>query len=267
MTRNRATVASSSRRAARLLAQIAVIAVAMLVWWYGSVSLPTGVMPSPFATIATLGQYALTPHFWATVGETVATFLVALVICTVVGVPLGLAIGSSRLATQSTRLVFDFLRTIPPIAILPLVLLIFGPTFEMVLVVVVLGAIWPILIQSVYAARQGEPLLVDMTRSFRIPHRWFIARVFFPGSLPFIMTGLRVGTTICLLLTITGELLSGAPGIGFEIADAKNFLDTPRMYAYVLVSALLGLVVNGAFWVVQRRVLRWHASNRQEVAA
>jgi ABC-type nitrate/sulfonate/bicarbonate transport system permease component len=91
--------------------------------------------------------------------------------------------------------------------------------------------------------------------------------VFFPGSLPFIMTGLRVGTTICLLLTITGELLSGAPGIGFEIADAKNFLDTPRMYAYVLVSALLGLVINGAFWIVQRRVLRWHASNRQETAS
>jgi ABC-type nitrate/sulfonate/bicarbonate transport system permease component len=224
-------------------------------------------MPSPVDTFATLGGFALTPHFWATVWETVWTFLVALVICTVVGVPLGLAIGSSRIATQSTRLVFDFLRTIPPIAILPLVLLIFGPTFEMVLVVVVLGAIWPILIQSVYAAQQGEPLLTEMSRSFRVPRRWFITRIFFPGSLPFIMTGLRVGTTICLLLTITGELLSGAPGIGFEIADAKNFLDTPRMYAYVLVSALLGLIVNGVFWIVQRRVLRWHASNRQDAAA
>ena len=257
----------SSRRVLRLVTQVAVIGLALLVWWYASVALPTGVMPSPVSTFVTLGQFALTPHFWATVWETVWTFLVALVICTVVGVPLGLAIGSSRIATQSTRLVFDFLRTIPPIAILPLVLLIFGPTFEMVLVVVVLGAIWPILIQSVYAARQGEPLLAEMSRSYRIPRRWFIARVFFPGSLPFIMTGLRVGTTICLLLTITGELLSGAPGIGFEIADAKNFLDTPRMYAYVLVSALLGLVINGAFWVVQRRVLRWHASTRQDTTS
>jgi ABC-type nitrate/sulfonate/bicarbonate transport system permease component len=258
---------SPSHRVLRLAAQVAVLVAAVLVWWYGSVSLPPGVMPSPFATFATLGQFALTPHFWTTVGETVWTFLVALAICTVVGVPVGLAIGSSRIATQSTRLVFDFLRTIPPIAILPLVLLIFGPTFEMVLVVVVLGAIWPILIQSVYAARQGEPLLAEMSRSFRIPRRWFIARVFVPGALPFIMTGLRVGTTICLLLTITGELLSGAPGIGFEIADAKNFLDTPRMYAYVLVSALLGLVVNGVFWIVQRRVLRWHAANRKDGTA
>ncbi|HEV7743178.1 MAG TPA: ABC transporter permease [Pseudolysinimonas sp.] len=267
LSRSVTSSSSSVRRVVRVTAQVGVLALALIVWWYGSVSLPTGVMPSPVDTFATLGGFALTPHFWATVWETVWTFLVALVICTVVGVPLGLAIGSSRIATQSTRLVFDFLRTIPPIAILPLVLLIFGPTFEMVLVVVVLGAIWPILIQSVYAAQQGEPLLTEMSRSFRVPRRWFITRIFFPGSLPFIMTGLRVGTTICLLLTITGELLSGAPGIGFEIADAKNFLDTPRMYAYVLVSALLGLIVNGVFWIVQRRVLRWHASNRQDAAA
>jgi len=263
----RSARSANNRRGARLLAQLGVMAAAIVVWWCGSISLPEGVMPSPVATFGTLAQLATTPPFWTAVGETVWTFLAALVICTVVGVPVGLAIGSSRIATQSTRLVFDFLRTIPPIAILPLVLLIFGPTFEMALVVVVLGAIWPILIQSVYAARQGEPLLQEMSRSFRIPPLWFVARVFLPGALPFIMTGLRVGTTICLLLTITAELLSGAPGVGSEIADAKNFLDTPRMYAYVLVSALLGLLVNGAFWAGQRRVLRWHPSNRQENAA
>jgi ABC-type nitrate/sulfonate/bicarbonate transport system permease component len=194
----------------------------------------------------------------------VATFALGLAICTIVGVPLGLAIGASRIATQSTRLVFDFLRTIPPIAILPLVLLLFGPTAQMVLVVVVLGAIWPILIQSVYAARQGEALLLEMSRSFRVPRMRYVTQIFLPGSLPFVMTGLRVGTTICLLLTITGELLSGAPGIGFEIQNAQNYLNTPAMYAYVLVAAILGLIVNVAFWTVQRRVLRWHASNRKD---
>ncbi len=244
--------------------QIAVILLAGGVWWIASTLLPEGTMPSPAETFARLGALALTPEFWIAVGITVATFLAGLIICIMIGIPLGLAIGASTFATQSTRLVFDFLRTIPPIAILPLLLLLLGAQFQMVLVLVIGGAIWPILIQSIYAARQGEALLVDVARTFKVPRRWFIRHIFLPGAMPFIMTGLRVGTTICLLLTITGELLGGAPGIGFEIADAMAFYDNSRMYAYVLVAAFLGLLVNGAFWAAQRRMLHWHPSIRRE---
>jgi ABC-type nitrate/sulfonate/bicarbonate transport system permease component len=259
-TRNRTGVT-------RFIAQAAVVAGALGVWWIASMVLPVGVMPSPVESFARLGSLATTPGFWVAVGTTVATFLSALVICTVVGVPLGLAIGASGIATQSTRLVFDFLRTIPPIAILPLVLLTIGANFQMVLTLVVLGAIWPILIQSVYAARQGEPLLAEMATSYQVPRAWYIRHIFFPGALPFIMTGLRIGTTICLLLTITGELLGGAPGVGFEIADAQAYYDNSRMNAYVLVSAALGLIVNALFYALQRRLLRWHASERREVTS
>jgi ABC-type nitrate/sulfonate/bicarbonate transport system permease component len=246
------------------LVQAGVLVLAGAVWWIASLLFPAGTMPSPAETFVRLGQLALTEPFWEAVGITVLTFALGLLVCIVVGVPLGLAIGSSRFATDSTRLVFDFLRTIPPIAILPLLLLVLGAEFGMVLVLVVCGAIWPILIQSIYAARQGEALLREMAASFRVPRGWFIRHIFVPGALPFVMTGLRVGTTICLLLTITGELLGGAPGVGFEIANAQAFYDNPRMYAYVLVSALLGLAVNAAFWAVQRRVLHWHASVRRE---
>jgi len=247
-----------------LFIQAGVIVLAGGVWWVASLLFPAGTMPGPGETLARLGQLALTPAFWTAVGITVLSFLLGLLVCIVVGVPLGLAIGTSTFTTQSTRLVFDFLRTIPPIAVLPLLLLVLGASFQMVLVLVVCGAIWPILIQSIYAARQGETLLAEMAASFRVPRSWYIRHIFFPGALPFVMTGLRVGTTICLLLTITGELLGGAPGIGYEIANAQAFYDNPRMYAYVVVSALLGLLVNGVFWAVQRRVLRWHASIRKD---
>lgn len=251
-------------RLRRTAAQAAVIAAAVLVWWYGSFNLPRKSMPSPVETVTVLARLAGTEPFWSNVGITVGTFLLGLVVCGAIGIPLGLAIGSSRLATESTRLVFDFLRTIPPIAILPLVLLLHGATFQMVFVLVVLGAIWPILVQSVYAARQGEPQLAEMAASYRVPRRWFITHIFFPGALPFIMTGLRVTTTVCLLLTITAQLLGGAPGVGAQIQDALTFADTPRMYAYVLVAAVLGLLVNAGFFAVQRYVLRWHASTRKE---
>lgn len=247
-----------------ILIQVAAVVLAGVVWSLASLAFPSSTLPPPTAVFARLGELALTPGFWSAVGITIATFAIALVICIVVGVPVGLAIGASTVATQSTRLLFDFLRTIPPIAILPLLLLVLGAEMEMVLVLAVGGAIWPILIQSIYAARQGEALLVEMAKSYRIPKAWFIRHIFVPGAIPFVMTGLRLGTTICLLLTISGELLGSAPGVGYEIANAQAFYDNTRMYAYVIVSAVLGLIVNGGFWALQRRLLRWHPSVRGE---
>lgn len=253
-----------SARARWILIQLGAVGVAVVVWWIASLQFPSSTLPPPSVVVARLGSLALTAEFWSAVGITLGTFAVALLICIVVGVPLGLAIGANLFATQSTRLLFDFVRTIPPIAILPLLLLVLGAEFEMVLVLAVSGAIWPILIQSVYAARQGESLLVEMARSYRVPHGWFIRHIFVPGAIPFVMTGLRLATTICLLLTIAGQLLGSAPGVGYEIAHAQAYYDTPRMYAYVLVSAVLGLIVNGGFWAAQRRILRWHPSVRGE---
>ena len=256
-----------ARRAGRrrvVAAQVGVLVIGVLIWWFVSTQVPADGVPSPVETSRALAGLVVTGSFWLALWLTVQTFLLGILICIVVGVPVGLAIGRSRLATQSTRLSFDFLRTIPPIAILPLVLLLYGPTPTMVLVMVVLGAIWPILIQSVYAAHQTEPQLDDMARAFQISGWRRMRTIFLPGVLPFVLTGLRVGTTICLLLTITGELLGGAPGIGSSIITAQEALNNPQMYAYVVVAALLGLIVNAGFWAAQRRVLHWHPSFRGE---
>lgn len=240
------------------------ILVALGIWWWGSLAAPFNAVPSPWETVLALGDIVITGDFWLSLAETVGTFLVAVAICFFVGVPVGLAVGVSRFATASTRLVFDFLRTIPPIALLPLVLLLFGATNMMVLVLAVAGGLWPILIQSVYAAGQTEPQLKDMSRAFRVRSLWYSTRIFVPSVLPFVATGARITTTICLLLTIGGELLGGAPGIGNDIALAMSRVDTPDMYAYVLVSALLGVAINATFWQVQRRLLHWHPSFRVE---
>jgi ABC-type nitrate/sulfonate/bicarbonate transport system permease component len=183
-------------------------------------------------------------------------------VCSVVGIPVGLFVGSNRFARRSTRFVFDFMRTIPPVALVPLALLLYGPTRTMVLLLVISGAIWPLLIQSVYAAQQQEPLLDDVARAFRLTRRSRFFDIFWPSSLPFVMSGLRVTGTICLLLTVSGELIGGAPGIGTQIQLALNAVDNPRMYAEVIAAAFLGLAVNALLGVIRTRVLRWHPSIR-----
>lgn len=247
---------------ASLFAQLTVLATAGLLWWLASFEASEGAIPTPASAFASLATLLGGSEIWTAVRDTAMTWSVSLVICMAVGIPVGLAIGVSRFATNSTRLVVDFLRTIPPVALIPLFLLLYGPTRDMVIALVVSGAVWPLVVQSVYAAGQIEPQLKDVARSFGFSRRIRLLHVFLPSVLPFAMTGIRVAATISLLLTVTGELFGGAPGIGTQIQNALNGENQPQMYAYVLTAAALGLAVNATFHLVQQRVLRWHPSVR-----
>jgi ABC-type nitrate/sulfonate/bicarbonate transport system permease component len=249
--------------AAMMVTQLAVVAVAVAVWWVISAVASAGSVPSPTQTFSQLGDLLGSGALWTAVAQTSTTWLIGIVVCAGVGIPLGLLIGASRLATDSTRLTIDFVRNIPPVALVPLGLLLWGPTRNMVLLLVISGTIWPIVIQSVYAARQTEPQLRDVARVFHLGRRWWLTHIFLPGVTPFVMTGVRVAATICLLLTVTGELFGGAPGVGTQIQNAQVGNDNPQMYAYVVIAALLGLIVNSLIWIAQRRLLGWHPSFRK----
>jgi ABC-type nitrate/sulfonate/bicarbonate transport system permease component len=246
-----------------LVVQVVVIALAVAVWQYVSAARSGGAVPSPASTFSELGKLLRTGDLWTPVRQSATTWLIGIAVSTGVGIPVGLLIGSSRLATDSTRLTIDVVRNIPPVALVPLGLLLWGPTRSMVLLLVISGTIWPIVIQSIYAARQTEPQLRDVAQVFHLGRRWWLTHIFLPGVTPFVMTGLRVAATICLLLTVTGELFGGAPGVGTQIQNAQVGNNNPQMYAYVVVAAVLGLVVNSLIWVAQRRLLGWHPSFRK----
>lgn len=222
-------------------------------------------MPGPIDTLSTLGQLVVTGEFWASMGWTVLAWGVALLVCIVIGVPLGLAIGRYRRVDDSTRFLIDFLRTIPSLALIPLVLLLFGTTLTMVVIVAVLAAIWPLLIQSIYAAQQVDPMLFQVSRSFRLKPLDRLRFVLVPDVTAFIWPGLRLAVTAALLVTVGAQLIGGAPGIGSSMQEAL-LLDKPNvMFAYVVASAVLGLSINAILMVLQAKLLWWHPSVRGRV--
>jgi ABC-type nitrate/sulfonate/bicarbonate transport system permease component len=245
-----------------VLTQAAVLAAAVCVWWLVSLRVGADSVPTPAQAFRALVTLSGQGEFWTALLDTSMTWAIGIAVCSVVGIPVGLFVGANRFASRSTRFVFDFMRTIPPIALVPLGLLLYGPTREMVLLLVISGAIWPLLIQSVYAAQQQEALLSDVARSLQLTRWYRFLHIFWPSCLPFVMSGLRVTGTICLLLTVSGELLGGAPGIGTQIQQALNAVDNPRMYAEVIAAAFLGVAVNALLGVLRMRVLRWHPSVR-----
>lgn len=250
--------------AKRLVRQAIVLAVVLAAWWLFSTSdlARVGDIPSPWQTLVRLLELLTTGTYWLSLASTLGGMAMGLGIAILVGVPVGLAIGFSRFATDSSRFVIDFLRTIPPVALIPLTLLVFGPLRPMQVTLVAIGVVWPLLIQSTYAAQQVEPVLRQVTRSFRLNRMEAIRFVFAPSALPFLWTGLRVAATVALLISITAEYLGGIKGIGFELNQGLLDARGDTVFAYVITAGALGAGLNAGLVSLQRRILFWHPSER-----
>jgi ABC-type nitrate/sulfonate/bicarbonate transport system permease component len=202
--------------------------------------------------------------FWTATWRTVESTLLGLAIGVAIAIPLGVLLGLSPWAFRSTRFVVEFLKPIPVVALLPLVLLIYGTTLEMKLVLIAFGTVWPLLVNVLYGVQSVDSVVASTARAFRLGLWQRLMRVVLPSAAPMIATGLRVAAVSALILSIVTELVGGAQGLGLEITRAQLTANYPRMYALVLVTGMLGLGLNAALERPERRLLRWHGSRRDE---
>ena len=252
-------------RPVRLLQELATLVVVLLVWtWFAKGPGADADFPTPLTTLRTAADLVVTSDYWGVVLSTVITALAGFVLSVIVGVPIGLAIGSYRRARMSTQFLIDFGRTIPGTAIIPIMLLVFGNTRTMAIALVVFGAVWPLMVQATYAAQQTSPQLRQVAKAFRLGKVERFRFIFAPSSLPFLMTGLRVAAAISLILAVTAEYFGQSGGIGFQLFQMHEIHDPPRLFVYMFTAAALGVLLNLLLIAVQRRALWWHPSERDK---
>lgn len=219
-------------------------------------------IPTPWQTLLTTVELAQTGDYWRSIFSTLITAILGLALSAAVGIPLGFLIGSVRKVNLSSRLLVDFGRTIPPVALLPLVLLVLGATRSMALVLVLLAAVWPLLIQASYAAQQVSPNLKAVGKAFHLTKGHRLRYIYAPSTMPFLLTGFRVAATMSLLMAISAEFLGGADGLGQRLFQALQLNNAHTIFVYALTAAMLGLLLNQLLLVVQSKVLHWHPSVR-----
>jgi ABC-type nitrate/sulfonate/bicarbonate transport system permease component len=226
--------------------------------------MPATSLPPASEVLAAWPALAAAPAFWTAVGHTLASAIGGLGIVVLIAVPLALAIGLSRFARESTWLVIEFLKPIPPVAMIPLGLLLWGPSETMKLTLICFGALWPFLTQMVYGIGQVDHVALDMARSYRLKAWLTTSRIVVPSLLPFAATGLRVSASIAIVVSVVTELIGGAAGLGRDIMIAQSSGNLPAMYALILTTGLLGLLINFAFAAAERPLLFWHPSQRKD---
>ncbi len=202
--------------------------------------------------------------FWTALGDTLTGWGLGLAIAVVAGVVAGVVIGSVPALRAVTASTIEFLRPIPSVALIPVAVLLYGTDLESKLLLVVYASFWQVLVQVLAGTQDVDPVAEDTARSYRIGTWGRVRYVLWPTALPYVMTGVRLAATVALVLTITAELVIGAPGLGKELAVAQTSGAVPRVYALVLVTGILGVAVNLVARAVERRALHWHQSMRRE---
>lgn len=257
------TSSSRSGRFATAPILFGVLGIVLLLaaWQWGSTQVTSeGSLPGVPLVAEALAGLLAQGSFWTEVLTTLGIALLGWAIAAVVGVGLGVLVGTSDIAHAATRVVLEFLRPIPAIVILPLAMLVLGPTTEMGVFLVIFGVMLPITAQTAAGVEAVDPVMRNTARSFGMKPGEILWRVILPGASPYIGTAMRVAAPVTLIMTVVAGMLGGAPGIGSALTVAQTSGRSDLIFAYVVVLGLLGLLVQTAAGRTERRLLHWHSS-------
>jgi ABC-type nitrate/sulfonate/bicarbonate transport system permease component len=225
--------------------------------------LPRDHFPPISETLSTLGEQLGEGSFWEAVGNTLQGWALGLGIAAALAIPIGIVIGSSSLLYRASRGVIEFLRPIPSVALIPLAILIYGTGLESKVFLAAFASFWQLLVATLYGVQDVDPVATDTARSFGFSRAQRLFRVTLPSAIPYIATGLRIASAVSLILTVTAELVIGSAGLGRAINVARSGGNEELMYALIITTGILGVLLNLIFVRAERRVLRWHPSQRR----
>lgn len=205
------------------------------------------------AAVTDFGSGAIWPH----IGTSLNEFGVGLLLALGIGIPLGLAIGMFRRLDAFVSVLLFGIYSTPKVAIAPLVILVFGIGLQAKVVLVFLLTFFAVVVTTLAGVHSVAERHLDITRSFG-GSRWLAFRtVVLPSTLPFILSGIRIGTGRALVGVVTAEFLAANEGIGYYIGFYGSLLDTTRVMLGVVLLGVFGIVTGELVRLAEHRFERW----------
>lgn len=249
-----------------LLLRLLAVAVAVAAWQFATKAAnspyflpPSAIVPAMYHQwfSGPVSHLWLTPDATANLVPSVNRMLAGWAVAAVAGIALGVAIGRLPLLADLTEPVVHFARAVPPPALVPVFLLVFNIGTSMEVAAIIFGVIWPVLLNSIDGARHVHPGHLETARAFRIPPATRLVRIILPSAAPKILAGLRLSLALALVMMVVSEFVGSTNGIGREMLQDQSLFNVPGMWSVIVFLGLLGLVLNAAFRLLERRVLAW----------
>ena len=250
---------SGSSRAMRWLIGLA-FPLALVVGWQIAADarvLSPVFFPAPSRALGVLIERIGDGSIWPPIVATLWRMLVGWLLAGLAGVALGAAIGSSPAARAYLGPTLEFFRPLPASAIIPVAVLFLGLTDKMSLAVIAFGAVWPVLLGSVYGFSTVKPRLGEVSAVLEMSRIEYFRYIALPSALPDIISGARISLAIALILSVVVEMQASLPGLGQNIMQAQRSFRSADLYAGLAVLGAVGFGVSAGLRVLESRLLRW----------
>lgn len=235
----------------------------ILLWWAATLGSTNFYVPTPGELWTTFFDVWVSNRFASDVVPSVVRFAVGTGCAILLGISLGLWIGSVRWVRSLTEPLLEFFRAIPPPVLVPALMLIVGVDDRMKVLVIIFGSIWPVLLNTTEGVRAVDPVLTDTARTYRIGGLSRLRYVVLPSAGPQIMTGVRQSLSIGLILMVISEMFASSSGLGFTIVEFQRSFAVPEMWSGIVLLGLIGVLMSVVFHVCERRILRWYHGQRE----
>jgi ABC-type nitrate/sulfonate/bicarbonate transport system permease component len=191
-------------------------------------------------------------------GISLANMAAGLAAAIILGIGFGLLVGEYSTLRRAAMPTLNFLRAVPPAAIVPMIIIAMGIGSAPKVFIIALACLWPVLLNTIDGVRGVSPQLVDTARAFRIPRSLYFRRLLLMAALPQIMAGVRVAIAVALVLMVISEFFGASSGLGFYINESKQRFAMAETWAGTLLVGLLGYVLSAVFLLTERSLLAWY---------
>ena len=238
--------------------------VLFLIVWQAVASarlVPPLFLPGPIdivdAFVVLFAQGQIWNDIWVSGQELIYGYGLAVLIA----LPLGLLMGWYRRLNYALDPFINFFYSTPRVALLPLLILWFGIGIWSKIAVVFLGSFFPIVINTIAGVRNLDAGLIKTSRSFGATDAQIFRTLALPGSVPFILAGLRLGVGHALIGVVVGELVAAQAGVGLMMARAGATFQTSKVFAGLIIVATTGIIITGLLQRIERRFQAWKPQN------
>lgn len=232
----------------------------VLLWWISSsLGVWSGfLLPSPGHVGTSLWESLVTGEVFPDIAVSLGRVFLGVPLAVAIGLPMGILFGRVTAARTIFSPTLEFLRNVPPIALIPLLVLWLGIGEAPKIWIVALAALFPVLLNVEDASSRCDPDLIDMGRVFGLSRIELLSRILLPWILPSLLVGIRLGFGYGWRALVGAELLGASAGIGYRIREAQTFARSDQVLAGILLLGILGMASDAFLrWIARKSVGRW----------
>lgn len=228
------------------------------VWWFASANSQSFFLPPLSEILRLLWTDLMNGTLLHEMLFSMRNVLLGLFISLVLGLGLGLLIGRNTTLRSALWPFLAFLRAVPGVAVVPVVLVAMGVGPGPQVFIIVFGCTWPILLNTIDGVRGIRESITDTARAYRLPETLYVRAVMLPAALPQTMAGIRISLSVSLTLMVVSEFSAGNEGLGHYILRGQEAFRPAQVWAGTIFVGIVGYLLNVIFVFVERRLLGWY---------